>query len=306
MKSKKRGPSPAARRPPFDVEDRSAKPRRGRSPRARGLPRPTSRPGRDRRPSPRARGNHAPSRHVESSRPRAIPACAGHPASRRDSAGRQLGSSPRARGDPRVRLARSDGRAHPRVRGATRDPATRRLTVQGRSPRARGSTHVLRRMRVRGPSPRARGNLDEAARASSGVMGQSPRARGTARCVDPETARVDPRVRGAATISILPRHPLVRHIPACAGQPIDRSTACPSSGACVDPRVRGATGRGTLSAHAARAIPACAGQPSVASCSSPRCPGPLPACAGEPTTRAPARWPWGDPRVRGATLDAKR
>ncbi len=168
------------------------------------------------------------------------------------------------------------------MRGAAPSALSAASAVEGRSPRARGSRFKLGLCRLRaGSIPACAGQP-----ANAYWLGL--------------LTRVDPRVRGAAAVSVAPtpkvpgRSPRARgsphhhaaaaadpgSIPACAGQPLARPSAAPST--WVDPRVRGAASRRPRPRHTRagrsprargsldlgvgvvteqRSIPACAGQP---------------------------------------------
>ena len=213
------------------------------------------------------------------------------------------GPIPACAGQPRALACKTcNSRAYPRVCGATTE----------------GQSHPIQAL---GLSPRVRGNLFRAASSNSSV-GPIPACAGQPARVNPLAWRLGayPRVCGATVtvckslhglLGLSPRvrgnlNPLAWRlgrrgpIPACAGQPFLRISACSSSGAyprvCgatvtmpeknmgtkgLSPRVRGNRWSRSAAVSHSGPIPACAGQPSTDA-------------GGSATTRA-------YPRVCGAT-----
>ena len=211
--------------------------------------------------SPRVRGNPSPSGPYGLS-PRSIPACAGEPV---------------AAGRPRTRR-----RVYPRVCGGTTKTALGKPAQEGLSPRVRGNhrrqNHRQQRpgsipacagepgsgglaMLSRAVYPRVCGGTGMPAMSVQRKPGLSPRVRGNPPCC-----------RGRPTRS--------GSIPACAGEPLDRSfvdplrqvyprvcggtrrvahTSAQSIG--LSPRVRGNRGGHSSGRGRRRSIPACAGEP---------------------------------------------
>ncbi len=231
--------------------------------------------------SPRARGNLllAEKRHAV---PRSIPACAGEPS--------------------RAASRRPCSAVYPRVRGGTKPDC--RIC-----------------QRLKGLSPRARGNLVYLTSGTSWT-GSIPACAGEppAPAPSPRPGRVYPRVRGGTTprnswgfkgTGLSPRargnlpkvalhEPLMRSIPACAGEPqVAVDHVCDRQ---VYPRVRGGTAQGTWTKLAYEGLsPRARGNP-VITYSEAKNQGSIPACAGEPherTLHTPKHTVY--PRVRGGT-----
>ncbi len=208
---------------------------------------------------------------------RSIPACAGQPPGR-------LGP---------LRISTVD----PRVRGAAAKARKVRASLWGRSPRARGSRcHLPATINPRRSIPACAG---QPSRNSSRVISArvDPRVRGAALRKLPKGGRSSgrsPRARG----SPVPQPHLLaasRSIPACAGQPGRYAdTACRHG---VDPRVRGAAGR-SCRGRWGREGRSPRGGDNV------NRHGSIPACAGQPTGESRLfHLSQVDPRVRGAAED---
>ena len=213
--------------------------------------------------SPRARGNRVRPQ-VEDADPGTIPACAGEPSS----------SVVRSRWQ----------RDYPRVRGGTRSARSRAVLSSGLSPRARGNRSTSHRagcgigtipacageplspcrlVAILRDYPRVRGGTGFGSGPRDPVMGLSPRARGNLlHSLD------DTQISGT--------------IPACAGEPGNRSAWKPSD--WDYPRVRGGTFVQRISRGLDEGLsPRARGNPKVDD-AEPLASGTIPACAGEPIT----------------------
>ena len=213
--------------------------------------------------SPRVRGNLQNRQRAVSIRG-SIPACAGEPPYQCGATG-------------------IDG-VYPRVCGGTHSSQATNIRSRGLSPRVRGNRRSgCQAVGHDGSIPACAGEpWCSASEAPSGRV--YPRVCGGTRCLAATPGPgigLSPRVRGNRC-PLLPLPPLVRSIPACAGEPWlpaagrtsgrvyprvcggTRSRCPTSSRRCVYPRVCGGTG-GTMSNLLTRrgSIPACAGEPST-------------------------------------------
>ena len=152
------------------------------------------------------------------------------------------GPIPASAGQPRraVRL-RSDWRAYPRERGATRGQQRGVRRLSGLSPRARGNHHRSRQAEeLPGPIPASAGQPLMRARSAAWVRAY-PRERGAtsnSKTVDPRITGLSPRARGNRAQRGR-QGAAAGPIPASAGQPCP--TAGPRCRRGAYPRERGAT-----------------------------------------------------------------
>ena len=159
--------------------------------------------------SPRVRGNHA-SALLKSKPKRSIPACAGEP-------------------ERKSRKNSGDG-VYPRVCGGTIAAKTAIIAASGLSPRVRGNQHRRRAGRALGGSIPACAGEPAAAVGGRGRGEVYPRVCGGTRCCGRGTrARrgLSPRVRGNRLVD-QPRPRCHRSIPACAGEPPQALSICPT------------------------------------------------------------------------------
>ena len=256
--------------------------------------------------SPRVRGNRpaAPGAGRRCRRrPWSIPACAGEPflppclcaprwvyprvcgGTRIDRHTGQFpqGLSPRVRGNPTSpSITSAPGGVYPRVCGGTATSWASRRPVQGLSPRVRGNPMQRRTGRSSGGSIPACAGEPTAPLHPASTPGVYPRVCGgtaSAMAINRSDGGLSPRVRGNPPATAgSPASP--RSIPACAGEPIRRTTSrrplrvyprvCGGTvppprttrhKPGLSPRVRGNPLTDLVPSRQSRSIPACAGEP---------------------------------------------